>query len=153
MRYRHWLRVLPAALVATVALTGCGVVGSLTDGGDDSPAVASSPPDDPSTYNPDATGEVVGNNCQYHQGSQQFSYDLSIQNASPNHAFTYSVDVEFTGGKSEWSDDLFGSQSETITVGAGLDRKITVTYPYQLPGDRKTWYGCDIQTATKSLAD
>jgi hypothetical protein len=153
LRYRHWLRILPAALAASVALTGCGVVGSLTDDGDDSPAVASSPPDDPSTYNPDATGEVVGSNCRYHQGAYQFSYDVSIQNASPNHAFTYSVDVEFTGGAHEWSDGVFGSQSETITVGAGLDRKITVTYGYELPTDHKSWYGCTIDTATKTLAD
>lgn len=143
---------LAAASVAVV-LTGCGVAGRALGGHDGSSDEPSPTPSPAYTYNSDATGEVVGTNCRYDANAQQFRYDISIQNASPDHSFKYSIRVDFSGGDSEWSDDSFGSQYQEVTVAPAKDRKLTVTQGYALPTDRKSYYGCQVASATKSLAD
>ncbi|HEY3505378.1 MAG TPA: hypothetical protein VGN37_21655 [Actinocatenispora sp.] len=145
---------LVAGAVVAVVLSGCGVAGRALGGG--SGGSSEEPSDSPSpayTYNSDATGEVVGTNCRYDQNANQFKFDISIQNASPDHSFKYSIRIDFSGGDSEWSDDSFGSQYQDVTVAPSKDRKITITQGYELPDDRKSYYGCQVATATKSLAD
>jgi hypothetical protein len=158
VRSRHCVRIVTAAVATAVALaglTGCGVlrraiVGSGSSGPRPAPrssAAYSMPP----TYSPDATGEVVGTNCRYDESAQQFKFDLSIQNASADHTFKYSITITFSGGDNPFSDDNFGSQFEDVTVGPGRDRTLVVSQGYSMT--KRTYYGCTVKTATKVLAD
>ncbi|MEV4756772.1 hypothetical protein AB0J86_16880 [Micromonospora sp. NPDC049559] len=128
---------------------GCGVVGRLVPqrGAGPAPAPATSSYSLPPTYNSNASGEVVGTNCHYDQGSKQIRYDLSIQNSSSELTFKYSIYVRFSGGDTPFSDDLFGNQSLDVTVGPGMERKLTVTQGYNLT--KRTYIGCNVQSASK----
>lgn len=145
------LRTAMATCLAVVGLTGCGLIHSAQHH-KSAPSAAPST-EDPNTYNPDASGEVVGTDCQYHNSARKFSYKVSIQNASTDHAFTYNFSVTFSGGDSEFADDTFGAQDKTVTVAPSKDRTLTVTYQYDLPRDRGSYYDCTISRAEKSLAD
>jgi hypothetical protein len=141
------------AALLMAGLTGCGAVRDAIDNASDSSGSSSQPSSTysaPPTYDPDATGEVVGTNCRYDDTSHQIKYDLSISNASPDQAFKYSVRVSFKGGDGPFSDDSFGSDYEQVTVGGGRDRKLLITQGITFT--KHTYYGCHIESATKSLA-
>ncbi len=139
--------VVLAAGLAVVSLTGCGLVGRAVGGsGSNQPSYSPTPSPSP-TYDTDATGEVVGTNCRYDQNAQQFKYDVSIQNPSPDFTFRYSFTIEFSGGDSAFDDDSFGSQPEDVTVGPNNDRKLTVSQGYNMT--KETYYGCTVSQPSK----
>jgi hypothetical protein len=155
MRHGYGTRIFVTTTAAMLALTGlgCGAIRNIAGGGGSSASgsPASSPTTEgPPEYNPDAMGEVVGTNCRYDQKAQQFRYDVSVQNASADHAFKYSISIAFAGGSDAFSDDSFGTQYNDVTVGPGKDRTLVITQGYQMT--KRTYYGCTIRSATKSLA-
>jgi hypothetical protein len=141
--------VAVAAGVGLASTLGCGLIPGVGSGQSPVGEPSTSPP---YTYNSDATGEVVGTNCRYDDQGQKFKYDLSIQNASADHVFKYSISVDVTGGDSEFADDSLASVSEEVTVAAGKERKLTLTAGYPVP-DHRIWFGCSVRSATKTLAD
>jgi len=150
VRNRRRARVAVTGMMAVLAVTslGCGFVRDLVPKSNADPREAS---EDQPTYDSNAMGEVVGTNCRYDRDSRQFKYDISVQNASSEHTFTYNILINFTGGDTPFSDDSFGGQSLQVTVAAGRDRKLTVTQGYTMT--KRTYYNCTITSATKSLAD
>ncbi len=138
------LVVLAAGVVVT-SLTGCGLIPHQT-GGFNQPSSSPTPSPSP-TYNSDATGEVVGTNCRYDQNSQQFKYDVSIQNPSSDFTFRYTFTIEFTGGDSAFADDSFGTRPENVTVGRNNDRKLTISQGYNMT--KETYYGCNVSRPSK----
>lgn len=134
-------------------ISGGSDAGGLDAGGSDAGGLdaggTSGGPSVPETYNPNAMGEVVGNQCQYDESTYTINYQLSIQNVSTTQAFRYQIMINYSGGDTEFADDPFGSKALTVTVAPGGERKMTVAHSWQLSKTKKQWYRCQITSATK----
>ncbi|MBB1256695.1 hypothetical protein [Streptomyces alkaliterrae] len=132
---------------STGGLSSGGTSGGLSSGG----TTGGYTP--PPTFNPNALGEVVGQNCRYDRGSARINYDVTIQNSSSEHAFTYSFTVAFRVGTSPSSTiatRTLRTDYQTVTVNAGGDRTVRPHASYST-NDRFV-YSCQVTSARKSLA-
>lgn len=124
----------------------------LSGGSSDLPSAPSAPssPAVP-TYNSNALGEVVGQNCRYSRATSQIKFDVNIQNSSSDTSFTYSFAVQFKVGSSPDSNYATvpaGIDSQTATVGANGDRKVTMQVSH--PTNQRLAFSCQVTRATKS---
>lgn len=133
-------------------LTSGGSDGGLTSGGSSglSSGGSDSRPTSPPTYNPNANGEVVGQNCRYTRSTGRMAYDIDIQNQSSDMAFRYSYTVVFKIGSSPTStiaSRTIATRPNTVTVNAGGSRKLNAHTTYNT-NDRLV-YSCQVTSARK----
>ena len=127
-------------------LSSGGSSGLSSGGGD-------SRPSPPPTYNSNANGEVVGQNCRYTRSTGRMAYDIDIQNQSNDMAFRYSYTVVFKVGSSPNStiaSKTIATRPNTVTVNAGGSRKLNAHTTYNT-NDRLV-YSCQVTSARKILA-
>lgn len=105
------------------------------------------------TYNSNANGEVIGQNCRYTRSTGRMTYDIDIQNQSSDMAFRYSYTVVFKVGSSPTSSiasKTIATRPNTVTVNAGGSRKLNAHTTYNT-NDRLV-YSCQVTSARKILA-
>ncbi|GAA2091113.1 hypothetical protein GCM10009801_56570 [Streptomyces albiaxialis] len=127
-----------------------GLDGGGTGGSTDLPTSPSTPSSAP-TYNPSAIGEVNGENCRYSRATSQIKYDVDISNSSTDQSFTYRISVQFKIGSSPDSSVAtvpIGTDYETVTVGPGGDRTLTMDQTHST--NQGLRFSCQVMTATKS---
>ncbi|NSC25416.1 hypothetical protein FM076_31400 [Streptomyces albus subsp. chlorinus] len=128
---------------------------SLEPGGPGGPGGSTPLPTSPTspgvpTYDSNAIGEAIGKNCRYSRASSQIQYDVDVQNSSSDTSFTYSLSVEFKIGSSPDSSvatEVVGSDFETVTVGPGGDRTVTLQVTHSTT--QRLAFSCQVMTATK----
>ncbi|MCT2588939.1 hypothetical protein LHJ74_03140 [Streptomyces sp. N2-109] len=127
-----------------------GTSGGTSSGTSGSSSGGSGPTAQP-TYNQNATGEVIGQNCRYDRASSKMSYDVDIQNSSSDYAFRYSFTVEFKVGKyanSTVASKTIASRPNTVTVSAGGDRTVSMHTSHST--NERLTYSCQVTSARKS---
>ncbi|MFG3259186.1 hypothetical protein [Streptomyces sp. NPDC048172] len=132
------------------ASSGGGLDGGTGGGSTDLPTSPSTPSSAP-TYNPSAIGEVNGENCRYSRATSQIKYDVDISNSSTDQSFTYRISVQFKIGSSPDSSVAtvpIGTDYETVTVGPGGDRTLTLDQTHST--NQGLRFSCQVMTATKS---
>lgn len=102
------------------------------------------------TYDTNAMGEVIGQNCRYDRASSQMSYDVDIQNSATDASFRYSFTVVFKVGQyadSTVATKTIATRPNTVTVSAGGDRTVTTNTTYST--NEGLTYSCQVTTASK----
>ncbi|MEL3950872.1 MULTISPECIES: hypothetical protein [Streptomyces] len=124
--------------------------GGLTSGGSSGSGGLSSGSSGQPTYDSNALGEVIGQNCDYERTSGRITYDVDIQNSSSDQAFRYSFSVVFKVGQTPSSavaSRTLAYRSDTVTVSSGGDRTVEMHAPYST-NDRLV-YSCQVTSARK----
>ncbi|WJV46500.1 hypothetical protein [Streptomyces flavofungini] len=125
--------------------------GGLTSGGSSgSGGLSSGGSSSQPTYDSNAIGEVIGQNCSYERSTGRINYDVDIQNSSSDQAFRYSFSVVFKVGQSPSSavaSRTIAYRSDTVTVSSGGDRTVKMHAPYST-NDRLV-YSCQVTSARK----
>ncbi|MFD0417158.1 hypothetical protein [Streptomyces sp. NPDC127108] len=124
--------------------------GGLSSGGSSGSGGLSSGSSSQPTYDSNAIGEVIGQNCSYERSTGRINYDVDIQNSSSDQAFRYSFSVVFKVGQSPSSavaSRTIAYRSDTVTVSSGGDRTVKMHASYST-NDRLV-YSCQVSSATK----
>ncbi|MHC0429559.1 hypothetical protein ACX6XY_05125 [Streptomyces sp. O3] len=135
---------------------GSGVSGG-SSGGSSGGAGAPAPPTKSArpTFNPNASGEVVGSNCSASRSGSvvRFTYDVDIQNASSEHAFVYTFAVTFkvsASASSKLATETLATRNRRVTVGPSGSRKITLSA--SRTSNEAGKYACRLDSPRKSLS-
>ncbi|MBU7600220.1 hypothetical protein JGS22_021945 [Streptomyces sp. P38-E01] len=110
-------------------------------------------PSAPPTYNPNATGEVVGGVCKYDRNSGRMTYEVDIQNASNEQSFRYSFSVVFKVGTSASSTVAtrnIATRPNSVTVNAGGKRSVNSYTTYT--NNERFVYSCQLLSPRKYLS-
>ncbi|MGK5630844.1 hypothetical protein [Streptomyces sp. URMC 123] len=132
---------------STTGDSSAGSSSSSSSGGINMPA-----PSRPSTYDPNALGEVRGANCRYDQGERKLKYDLTVTNSSSNQSFSYSITTKWTEGGSG-TGRLMGSDFKSVTVAPGQSQTVTADSFYTNSSGKSVYYTCKVDRATKFRAN
>ncbi|MFP3991571.1 hypothetical protein U9R90_29710 [Streptomyces sp. E11-3] len=138
----------------STGVTGGGTGGNsgVTSGGAGAPTPTRSVPP---TYNPDARGEVVGQNCNATRSGSvvRITYEVDIQNTSTEQTFDYTFSVAFKVGTSPSSTlatKTIATRNQRATVAPSGNRKVSLNTSYT--NNDKGVYACQVTSARKTLA-
>ncbi|MET7932646.1 hypothetical protein [Streptomyces sp. NPDC005322] len=98
----------------------------------------------PPTYDPDATSDTDGSNCDYDESTGRLMYDVTATNPDTTQSFEYSISVKWNDS----SGGLLGVDSQYVTVLPSSSRTVTLDTSYTLT--QYTSFTCQITTTSKS---